>query len=62
MQIFRRKAVVYRRKDPQAALCLRIIILVARTGLEPVQLAPRDFKSLVSTNFTIGPMEEEILI
>ncbi len=29
--------------------------LVARTGLEPVQLAPRDFKSLVSTNFTIGP-------
>jgi hypothetical protein len=25
---------------------------VPGTGLEPVQLSPRDFKSLVSTNFT----------
>ena len=37
-------------------------VLVARTGLEPVQLAPRDFKSLVSTNFTIGPPSDRILI
>ena len=27
--------------------------VVPGTGIEPVQLAPRDFKSLVSTNFTI---------
>ena len=27
--------------------------VVPGTGLEPVWLAPRDFKSLVSTNFTI---------
>ena len=26
--------------------------LVPGTGIEPVWLAPRDFKSLVSTNFT----------
>ncbi len=32
------------------------MFLVARTGLEPVQLALRDFKSLVSTIFTIGPL------
>lgn len=33
------------------------------TGIEPVRLAPRDFKSLVSTNFTIraqtGTEEED---
>ena len=27
--------------------------MVPGTGIEPVWLAPRDFKSLVSTNFTI---------
>ena len=27
--------------------------MVPGTGIEPVRLAPRDFKSLVSTNFTI---------
>ena len=27
--------------------------VVPGTGIEPVWLAPRDFKSLVSTNFTI---------
>ena len=28
-------------------------LMVPGTGIEPVWLAPRDFKSLVSTNFTI---------
>ena len=31
--------------------------MVPGTGLEPVWLAPRDFKSLVSTNFTIRARE-----
>ena len=31
--------------------------LVPGTGIEPVWLAPRDFKSLVSTNFTIRARE-----
>jgi hypothetical protein len=31
--------------------------LVPGTGIEPVWLAPRDFKSLVSTNFTIRAFE-----
>lgn len=29
--------------------------LVGKTGLEPVWIAPRDFKSLVYTNFTTFP-------
>lgn len=29
-------------------------LLVPRAGVEPAQPKPRDFKSLVSTNFTIG--------
>ena len=29
------------------------VCMVPGTGIEPVWLAPRDFKSLVSTNFTI---------
>ena len=28
------------------------VFVVLGTGIEPVQLSPRDFKSLVSTNFT----------
>ena len=31
--------------------------VVPGTGIEPVWLAPRDFKSLVSTNFTIRAFE-----
>ena len=30
--------------------------MVLRAGLEPAHLAARDFKSLVSTYFTIGAM------
>ena len=32
---------------------LSVILLVPGAGLEPAQPKPRDFKSLVSTNFTI---------
>ncbi len=32
------------------------------TGIEPVRLAPRDFKSLVSTYFTIRALVERKLL
>jgi hypothetical protein len=35
--------------------------MVPGTGIEPVRLAPRDFKSLVSTNFTIRAKHSELL-
>jgi hypothetical protein len=33
-----------------------ILVMVPRAGFEPAQLAPRDFKSLVSTCFTTGAL------
>lgn len=30
------------------------LLMVPRAGVEPAQPKPRDFKSLVSTNFTTG--------
>ena len=33
--------------------------MVGETGLEPAWLAPRDFKSLVYTNFTTRPVNLE---
>jgi CRP-like cAMP-binding protein len=36
---------------------MALLSLVPGTGIEPVWLAPRDFKSLVSTNFTIRARE-----
>ena len=35
--------------------------VVPGTGVEPVRLAPRDFKSLVSTNFTIRACADPLL-